>query len=235
MMLTSLPRKIIAHCLTKLVQPYAVVNDNRDKWMPQGFLEPDEAKLGEAPDFLSDIEREEVTNWWLKVRRRANTPNWDIISTCTIEEKPGLILVEAKAHSGELKTAGKNTGNLENDNRIKAAIDQANCALNKACPGWNLSKAKHYQLCNRFAWSWKVAELGVPVILVYLGFSNTDEMTSRGKKSFHTAHDWAEAVHHHCLNIVPRDGWEQRLCINGTPMRAVIRSIELCPDIGGPV
>jgi hypothetical protein len=32
----------------------------------------------------------------------ANTPNWDLVSGCQIGNRQGLILVEAKAHEGEL-------------------------------------------------------------------------------------------------------------------------------------
>ncbi len=46
-MLTSLPRKEVARRLTELVQPYGVVDSQNDAWMPRGFLEPDEARLGE--------------------------------------------------------------------------------------------------------------------------------------------------------------------------------------------
>lgn len=69
--------------------------------MPDGLLRPDEAKLGKTLGFLSPEMRGQLTRWWLKVSRRANTPNWDIVSTCTIEGRPGLVLIEAKAHDME--------------------------------------------------------------------------------------------------------------------------------------
>ena len=97
LMLTSLSRESVAQALTSLVKPFAVVSQ-KDFWMPGGFFKPDEAKLGETPDFLCAEHRELVMAWWLKVRNRyTNTPNWDIASTCTIGNKQGLILVEAKA------------------------------------------------------------------------------------------------------------------------------------------
>ena len=107
LLLTHQPDAEVARLLTELVEPYAVVNADQDRWMPRGFLDPDEAKLGEVSGFLSPNDRQPVTAWWLAVRRRVNTPNWDIASTCTIENRPGLILVEAKAHSAELSGAGK--------------------------------------------------------------------------------------------------------------------------------
>ena len=35
-------------------------------------------------------------------------------------------------------------------------------------------------MSNRFAWAWKLTELGIPVILVYPGLLNTEEMLDQG-------------------------------------------------------
>src|SRR5258705_9339558 len=113
LMLTSLPNDRVAGFLTGLVQPHATV-DPSDKWMPSGFLKPEEAKLGETPGFLSSERQGTVTGWWLAVTKSANTPNWDIISTCHIGGRPGLLLVEAKAHEGELSKSGKKKPDTEN-------------------------------------------------------------------------------------------------------------------------
>jgi len=85
--------------------------------MPGGFLEPEEAKLGECPAFLGDDLRRRLTDWWLKVPKQANTPNWDLVSTCKVGGEPGIILVEGKAHGGECKKEGKCPGNADNDDR----------------------------------------------------------------------------------------------------------------------
>jgi hypothetical protein len=41
---------------------------------------------------------------------------------------------------------------------------------------WALSRDWCYQMSIRFAWAWKLAGLGKPVILIYLGFLAYDEM-----------------------------------------------------------
>jgi hypothetical protein len=69
---------------------------------------------------------------------------------------------------------------LRNHDKIGSAIRQANTNLNLISPGWNLSGDLHYQLSNRFAWSWKLASLGIPVVLVYLGFLNANDMSDQG-------------------------------------------------------
>jgi hypothetical protein len=83
--------------------------------MPRGFCYPDEARLGETPGLLDEKKREALTEWWLAVRKGANTPNWDFVSRCEVGGREGLLLLEAKAHVGEIKLDDCcASGNLEN-------------------------------------------------------------------------------------------------------------------------
>ena len=179
---------------------------------------------------LCDERREQVLDWWLKVRPKANTPNWDIASTCEIEGRAGLLLVEAEAHHNELSCAGKPGPTTENgrDNhkKIGEAIEDANTELNKILSGWALSRDCHYQLSNRFAWAWKLASLGVPVTLVYLGFLNADEM----REPFADADDWTRAVRTYGPDMVPETAWDDRLDVGGTPLWAMIQSRQADPQ-----
>jgi hypothetical protein len=221
---TGGPSAEVAARLANLVTPHAAL-DAKITYYPKGEPFPDEAKLGETAGLLpSGEDRKKVTDWWLAVSRGANTPNWDIASRCTVDSRPGLILVEAKAHHRELEPGGKpERGNPENDVRIRTAIKEANGALESSLPGWKLTADSHYQLCNRFAWAWKVASLGVPVILVYLGFLNVTDMS--GYRVFNSAEEWKDAVYKHAEGIVPHDVWNQKkLDINGTPLIPLIRS-----------
>ena len=185
-----------------------------------------EARLGKAPKFLTDEQRETVTSWWLAHRRRANTPNWDIACTATIDGRESLILVEAKAHSSELKVKGKRSGNQENHDKIGSAIQQANDGLNAVLPGWALSRDSHYQLANRFAWSWQIASLGVPVVLVYLGFLRAEEMCDQGEP-FADADAWESFGKEYSQGIVPGAAWNTQLLIQGTPLQALLCSIKV--------
>jgi hypothetical protein len=195
--------------------------------MPRGFLDPKESTLEEIQQLLAPIHCQELTDWWLARPRGATKPNWDIASTAMISGQKGIILIEAKAHHAELSDAGKSPGgNPENSDTIQAAIRQANTGLGGAQAGWNLTTDKHYQLCNRFAWSWKIASFGVPVILVYLGFLNVEEMSDVGQP-FRSATEWSDAIRSHSDGIVPSAAWEHPIDVNGTPMRAVIRAASL--------
>jgi len=231
-MLTSMPRQQIASILTRLVAPIGSVNPDRDQWSPRGFLEPDEAKLGENQLFLQHEQREILTDWWLKVRQNANTPNWDLVSTCDIGGSRGLILIEAKAHAGELKRDGKGKNNSDNDYQIGKAICEANSALNGILPGWALTKDSHYQLCNRFAWTWKLATIGIPTVLVYLGFLHSDEMRDCGMP-FNSAGDWERTLKEHSELLVPPNAWGVPVRTSSAPLWALIRSLDLRWEVSG--
>lgn len=234
LLLTEGSDNVVAKRLTEIVAPFAKIEAGRHVWMPRGLSEPAEAKLGESPQFLSPAQRKEVRDWWLAVQRaNTNTPNWDIAATAAIDGQEGLVLVEAKAHVNELHVAGKpfsgngaSRSNPANHAKIGAAIAEANDALNAHLPGFNLSRDSHYQLANRFAWAWKAATLGVPVVLVYLGFLKADEMQNRSQP-FAGEAAWTAAMLHHAHGIVPEAAWSQSMMINDTPMRAIIRAVEV--------
>jgi hypothetical protein len=230
---------IVADKLTKLVGMTAIHVGAGDFWMPRGLpvLKADgtwdkspieEGKLGESEGFLSEEQREEATKWWLAVRGRANTPNWDIASTCTIEGEPRLLLVEAKAHDAELKKDGKplekdaSSASIENHEQIGRAIVEASAELNKAITGWKLSCDSHYQLANRFAWAWKIASMGVPVVLVYLGFVGAADVNDLGKPFVDCA-DWTRVVLKHSRGIVPEGVWSREIKVGGVAIRPLIR------------
>jgi hypothetical protein len=226
-LLTDGPREDVALRLSQIGQPFATVDPEHDCWMPRGFSDRKEARLGEALALLSDEQREAITCWWLAVRERANTPNWDIASTATINEKKGLLLVEAKAHAAEIRPDGKtDEGRLENHERINAACREASATLNGIQAGWTLSTDANYQLCNRFAWGWKLASIGVPVMLVYLGFLRAEEMRDQGMP-FADGEQWERLVRDHSRGIAPAAVWDRPILVDGTPLRAKIMSMEV--------
>ncbi len=215
----------IAERLTNLIAPFGLVT-SKDHWMPQGLENIKEAQLHKTPDLFADDKHcQTLKSWWLAVTsHNPMTPNWDIASSCTIDGKPGLLLVEAKAHFRELNPddcgGAKNEKNYE---RIGEAIREAKNGLNKIQDGWNLSHENHYQLCNRFAWSWKLATLGIPVALVYLGFLNAGKMDD----PFQDAQSWENAVREYSKGIVPDNVWGSKLMIDDVPIYPLIRSMTI--------
>lgn len=150
--------------------------------------------------------------WWIVKRNaRVRTPNFDLISTATICGMPGVLLVEAKAHHGELETCGKSfksTSNLENHQKIGASIELANRALNAIAPGFKLSRDAFYQVSNRIAWGWRLASLGDPVTVLYLGFVQDRYWP---KDQFESNEDWMQAARSYLGNVVPVDVLDRRL------------------------
>ncbi len=226
-----LPRIKTAELLTDLARPSgALVSASTDIWMPRSLMEWKEAALIDEGDFLDNDKRQALSEWWFAVPGNATPPNWDIASTCTIEGKSGLLLIEAKAHDTELDVNGKTEPKTDNGwinhNHIGNAIEQANSSLKHILKGWALSRDTHYQLSNRFAWSWKLASLGKPVVLIYLGFINAAEMVDRGRP-FEDADTWKRCILNHADGMVPTDAWDKRLEVVDTPLWFLIRSLEL--------
>ena len=222
----------VAERLTKLIAPWGVVAAT-DHWMPQGFDDVREAQLHKAQLLLDvNLYGQALKSWWLAVAGpNSVTPNWDIASTCTIEGKRGLLLVEAKAHHEELKQDDRCSA-MKNLERIGEAVSAANNGLNKVQDGWNLSHESHYQLCNRFAWSWKLATLGIPVVLVYLGFLDADEM----RKPFPDGQSWDNAVRNYARDFVPESVWGSKLMLDDAPIYPLIRSMKIrLNSISGPI
>ena len=87
------------------------------------------------------------------------------------------------------------------------------------------NRDSHYQMSNRFAWAWKLTELGIPVLLVYLGFLRAEEMRDRGKL-FVDHSEWEQFVKAHSKALFPTDVWNHRWMVNGQLFITLIRSIE---------
>lgn len=136
-LLTHGAPEAVAEHLTALTYPFATVSPS-DTWMPQGFADVTEARLPKASRLLPPDARTAFDHWWLAVAANAETPNWDIASTCTVDGRPGILLVEAKAHDRELRKeeGGKkfdasraSQNSQRNHARIGSAIAESSTAL----------------------------------------------------------------------------------------------------------
>ncbi|MXX27400.1 MAG: hypothetical protein F4Z82_18390 [Caldilineaceae bacterium SB0668_bin_21] len=236
----------VAGRLTRLVGVDDVTISGDDIWMPRGRPVQREdgswdatvaagVELDKPNDLLSLEISERLSNWWLAVSENdPRTPNWDIASTCTVRGRKGLLLVEAKAHWNEVagsskgKRLGKpaSNGTLKNHEKIGEAIGEAAVGLRTVTGGrWGISRDSHYQLSNRFAWSWKLASLGVPVILVYLGFLYATDI-AKGGNLFHSEAHWERVVRGHCEGVVDSGCWGRWLDVDGVPFIPLIRAME---------
>ena len=102
-------REEVAARLTELVGLPDVVVSPNDKWMP--YSKPvrkedgswdktpaNEVQLDKKNCLVPAQIRLQLQSWWLAVPRRANTPCWDIASTCSIRGIGG------RDHRGRFET-----------------------------------------------------------------------------------------------------------------------------------
>ncbi|MFA9390536.1 MAG: hypothetical protein ACERKD_12040 [Prolixibacteraceae bacterium] len=179
-----------------------------DNWMPKSLHQDKEAELKDflkynfTPQLSADI-----VKWWL--HKDSTTPNWDLISTCTINGKRGILLVEAKAHWDELdmESHGKNlksdasVDSIKNHKKIADAINEANAKIKSTYPQMTISRDNCYQLSNRVAHAWWLANQGIPVVLVYLGFLNCSDMDYNKRKLFKNDKDWQTCFNEHAQKV----------------------------------
>lgn len=238
-LLTCGTKDEIAQRLTTLIKDFGEVLAT-DLWMPDGFSQCDEAQLHTAERIIPDPKlRASLLSWWLAVSgaRRTTTPNWDIASTCSVRGKRGLLLIEAKAHDAELRNEerGKPLGaedgksvsidSRRNHVRIGACIQDASLALSEQTQlVWALSRDWNYQMANRFTWAWKLTELGIPVILVYLGFIGCEEMRKgSAQRPIRDKEDWHQMVQAHSQPLFPREIWNQEWHVHSQLFIPLIR------------
>ena len=217
--------------LTEMLKPVNAVIPAAAAYLPKGYASPREARLDSLDAGLAVVEsvREPLRNWWLEHHRGANTPNWDLVVECEIEGRPGLVLVEAKANWPELKVEGKSSkpedspNSRANHDRIRDAIAEARAGLGVVAPGIDIRIDSHYQLANRVAFLWKLATLGIPTVLVYLGFTGDEGIRDAGAP-FEDDADWRHAFSDYTKNQIPASIFERRLELGAAPAWFLVRS-----------
>lgn len=91
---------------------------------------------------------------------------------------------------------------MRNHARIGEAIAEADRALNALLPGFTLSRDRNYQLSNRLAFIWKLASLGIPTVLVYLGFTGDHGLGAAPRMLCDEA-DWRGCFARHTRDAIP--------------------------------
>ena len=182
---------------------------NEFEYFPKGPTCPKEVELDKAHIRINGSTDycKKLQDWWLD--KYARTPVWDFVCTATIDDIPGLILVEAKAHQNELvkkkDSSGAKAGSV-NRIKIESALSKVNTKYS-----YQLSTHSYFQLSNRIAWSLKLASLGIPVVLIYLGCIDTKDMAISKQDSLVTgAKQWDDLVTKYSDKVSFRD-WEKKI------------------------
>jgi hypothetical protein len=149
---------------------------NDAEWKGLGFLSDDEPAKRAWLDFWPQM---------------GNVPNWDAVGLAQSGERTEWLLIEAKAHLGELQSscAAKAHGGL---GRIGAALDEAKREYGAQVPLDNWL-SPYYQYCNRLATLYFLMEHAVPARLVFVYF--TGDQHPRGIWDCpRTPEDWVPAL-----------------------------------------
>lgn len=218
--------------------------DGTATWQPKGRHNDRESVLtGTEDPFLSSSQRTALTDWWLVHKRGAKLPTWDLVSTALSSSgAKALILVEAKAHASEFSTSGKIKSlrkTLEeqartdaNHERIAEAIKEASAALGATVRDVALTQDISYQFANRLAFAWKLASMGIPVALVYLGFIG-DTAISRPGDFFASDEEWRTAFVSHTAPHFPSAMLGQEIVCGAASFWLAVRSLpvrRISPD-----
>jgi hypothetical protein len=203
-------------------QPYGCQSEAARKEVSiETFLAShDQWRIGERP----------LRTWWIKHGGKRST--WDLLCLLNWQNAAALLIVEAKAYRGELSRSGKRLENKasnkkrDNHESIEKCIKTANEGFSKVGHGeFGLSIARKYQLANRLSYVWKLANLGVPVILMYLGFTG-DESFKKGY--FQSRDDWRSVMTNYLDGVVPKDFVEQIHSPNGMARFSfLVRSLDI--------
>lgn len=150
---------------------------------------------------------EALNGWW--VADHYKNPTWDLIAVCEQDTRRGLLLVEAKAHESELDRKGKRALDAETDNAqawtndgsIRGAIAEAQAWFAQVAGATRLTADSHYQLANRLTSAYKVASVGLPVVLLYLGFTRDTYFGDHLRDANH----WQQLMRGYMQDVVPPD------------------------------
>lgn len=172
--------------------------------------------------------------WWIS--HQGNRPNWDLICRITDGTRDGLLLVEAKAHEDEIVEQNKksqpdpaNPHSVANDRQIRQVLQQTNSAMAQLGFGaFGLSADHHYQLSNRIAYAYKLATLGLPVVLMYLGFVGDRYFPNDWLRS---PDHWQRLVGGYLQGVVPQGFPNRHVTIGSGSLVMIVRSLDL--DSGG--
>ncbi len=244
-LLSGLTRAALRYELLNMIEkaginPERVIIDE-DKFTiyPKGLHEMDEYRFSMSCGLIDESIRKELIKWWLGIDCETDkqTPNWDFVCTAKIDGKDGLILIEAKAHRGELYKKDPCKAKQVSRKEISRAVDEASRELNKLHSGFRFDIDHSYQISNRFSWCWKLASEGIPVILIYLGFLKCPEMDHGSYKILKSSDGWKSLVLEYpgrkrsgTWASIPAHFWNRIWMVGETPLIPIFSSMDIQPE-----
>jgi hypothetical protein len=114
----------------------------------------------------------------------------------------------------------------DNHERIAAAVAEASSDLQTKAPGILLSRNYNYQLSNRIAFAWKLASMGVPTALIYLGFIG-DENIATDPHRLVVPSDWQSAFDFHSVRSFPAAYQGHRIDCGAASFWLLVRNLSV--------
>jgi hypothetical protein len=221
--------------LNTMLAPTGATLSSEALWRPVGYENAVEALLDrDCAPLLTSEESLSLRNWWLAVNHpKASGPNWDLVALADFPgARRGLVLVEAKAHIGELANerggkrhrADASANSFKNHERIGEAIGEARQALKMCDPRIGISRNRCYQFSNRVAFAWKLASQGKPIALIYLGFTG-DTVIGRLSGQIRDAEHWRSLIKQQTDEVYPTEMWEREIAVGSTPLWLLARTL----------
>lgn len=208
-------------------------------YYPQGLKFSKEYRFSDPGDLIAETKRKELIRWWLGIDGDTDkqTPNWDFVCTAKIDGKDGLILVEAKAHRGELYYKDPSKAGDVSRKEITRALGEIQGPLAHKFQDIRFDIDSSYQISNRIAWAAKLAEIGIPTVLIYLGFLNCPEMDHGSYKILRNSEDWKNLVKEYpgkktkgTWAYIPEELWNRKIKFGKTSFIPVIASMDIQPE-----
>lgn len=199
--------------------------EDKCKYYPQVDFGIPEYRFSDKNGLVDETLRKKLIKWWLGIDgdTNRNTPNWDFACDAIINGEKGLILIEAKSYKEELIRKDPWGATSEQSKQIiSKALTEANEHLNTIHQGFNLNWDTNYQISNRFAWSWKLAVEGIPVVLIYLGFLNCEEMIANTRSILKTSEDWNLLFKDDLKDVIPYSVWNKPINIGKSSFFPII-------------
>jgi len=229
--LDLLSRPDYVSAMNNLLSGTGISVSTADFKMPVSIQETKEATFLEFTTALAEFSGAPLVDLgyrWVDSKYKSQT--WDMISQCTIDGTPGILLVEAKAHERELSCSGKlcpadaSAKSCENHEFIRELIVEASSQLGSYVDGVQLSIDSHYQLANRLTTAVQLANSGTPVVLLYLGFVGDSYFAN---DYFRSHNHWQRTMGAYLQGVVPQSLPEQRAHFCRADLIFLIRSMEV--------
>lgn len=172
-------------------------------------------------DFSKNVSLKEIRTL---VKNRLNKNS--IKLSLTTNELTELIRALAESSLLDDKLLKSFLDKLRHHDKIGDAVSEARGALSNYCSDVMVSRDNHYQLSNRIAYTWKLASMGIPTILLYLGFINDPAWISINDH-FKSDQKWIEETKNYFAQVGASELLDKKIVTlnNGSSMYFCISSL----------